>query len=212
LPLFGRLPLRTARQLQDTLHERGLASADSDAITLGGFTIVATSGSGLTLGAGCAVRMRANEIELTRPDGTTALVFRYTDVEQMEIAGRGPEDPDEQSGSVGRARSDGLVSLLNAGGGPRRQDTVLRLVAGTQKVVLKHPRHTRPQLRRAFAPALMRWESVRRAGASERPVTFEVAVEQLEHLGRLRAGGRISDAEFEELRRAYVHHLAPKPE
>jgi hypothetical protein len=201
------MPLRTAREMEATLVAHGLASGEQDAITIGGFVVAATNGGGLTLGQVCTVRMRAAGVELTRPDGSVAVTFAYEDLDVLEVSGRGVEGTAGFGGAGGQG-SPFVAFISSDQRGP--SDAVLRLISGSHRAVLKHPRHSRDKLRRAFAPALARWQSVRGLQATDPALTFDVAVTELERLARLRTTGTISDDEFQTLRIRYVEHLAAR--
>jgi hypothetical protein len=201
------MPLRTAREMETTLVAHGLASGEQDAITIGGFVVAATNGGGLALGQACTVRMRAAGVELTRPDGSTAVTFAYEDLEQLEVSGRGVEGTAGFGGAGGQGSP--FVAFIRSDQ-PGPSDAVLRLISGGQRVVLKHPRHSREKLRRAFAPALARWQATRGSHVTDPELTFDVAVKELERLARLRAAGTLSDDEFQTLRIRYVEHLAAR--
>jgi hypothetical protein len=208
-PILARASMRTALQWHDDVTARGLSPDHRDGTAIGGFIVVGTTGSGLALGTPCSLRLSADRVEIRLPDGSKGLGFRYATLEQLEVSGRGPATPEELSGSVGRARADRrpLLARRSAGAAKPNVDTVLRMVAGSKRVVLQDPRHTRDELRRIIAPMFAQWQVARTPSGDRPAVSFDTVVGQIERLARLRATGGISDQEFEALRARVVGEL-----
>jgi hypothetical protein len=208
-PILARASMRTALEWHDDVTARGLSPDQRDGTAIGGFIVVGTTGSGLALGTPCTLRPLSDRIEITLPDGSKGLGFRYATLDTLEVSGRGPATQEELSGSVGRPRSERrpLTALRGATTPKPNVDTVLRMVAGSKRVVLQDPRHTREELSRIVAPLIAQWTAARKPSDHPPAVSFDALVGQLERLARLRATGGISAQEFEALRARCVSEL-----
>jgi len=158
-PLFGRMPLLSARDVQRSAEVRSRLGERQRTLTLIDLEVLASTRPELPTGTTCSLTMLDHGIDIRRPDRPVGVTLLYRELDAVEISGR--EDTSSRRARAGRIRAGApLVSL--AGDRDHGDDAVVRLRSGEDRLVLAHATLTRDELRSALATMLNRWEDARR--------------------------------------------------